>query len=766
MKVVYSQDQTGYNLPLITAISNQCGVSKDTAYLLTCRGIDKVNEAKKFLSPGKQNFQSPFLLNGVEKATQRIIKAKDNKESLLIFGDYDADGVCATTILYNVLKQMGIVARTIVPERDDGYGLNLDIVLSEHQKQKIDLLITVDCGICDKDKIEILNSHGIEVIVTDHHEPPLELPSCIAINPKIPNQRYDFNGLCGAGVAYKLSYALMGELANEQLDLVALATVSDSMDLIKENRDLVYEGLKLFNTNLRPCFKHVLGDISKEITAQTLAYTIAPRINAGGRMGDALCSLKLLLSDNEAEIFDLSVKLNAYNIERQTECDRIYKQAKEQILQNGLYNDSVILVKDENWKTGFVGIVSSKLVEDYSRPAIVFAGQGEMLKGSARSVDQINIYNAISMASDLLEGFGGHSQAAGVTVSKSNFEAFRAKLNSYVKENYALVEKEKTIFVDLKLTSPLTMKFAKELERLEPFGVANRKPLFSVIDTNVRPNLLKAGSPHLSFTAGQTEMLYFNASERLNELKLPLEKVIIFEYNLSTFRSKEYLKGYVKAVISNADEINQCTTQVFEQQLDQLAEVISQGETPFNSENLVHISEYKTDSNYQTLYVLTNPENYVKAKLEYNLPIDLFTVQGKDLRNRIAISPKEIPSGYTSVVYLDKPINPISTQVKSYVLNSDMVSYIDLLVTDRCAFTETFTLLLQLVGKQFINVRNAYEDLKDKTKLSSIQFIFCYKVFVELGFFSEQNGILVRNANVKNELTNSKIYNAIKLLKD
>ena len=249
MKIVYGEQLNSAQEQLITQIALNCNISFDTARLLFYRKQDTVEKVKRFLSPSKKHFHNPNLLSGVAQATAKINSAKQNAQNVLIFGDYDADGVCATTVLYNCLKDYGFNSiTTYIPERSEGYGLNIDTVQRLKESNDIQLLITVDCGISDYDKIEKIKELGIDVIVTDHHEPPEILPDCIKINPKLSGQSYPFDGLCGAGVAYKLGYALVGEKANDYLDFVALATVADSMELVDENRDIVAEGLKLFNS--------------------------------------------------------------------------------------------------------------------------------------------------------------------------------------------------------------------------------------------------------------------------------------------------------------------------------------------------------------------------------------------------------------------------------------------------------------------------------------------------------------------------------------
>ncbi len=572
MKLVYGKELDGAQFKKAADIAFSCDISIDTARLLLYRDIDTVAKAKAFLSPGKSHFNNPFLLDGMGDAVARIKTAKERGENVLVFGDYDADGVCASTVLYYSLKDFGINPRVFVPERDENYGLNVSTVSNLNAEKKIDLLITVDCGISDGEKIEELKNMGIDVVVTDHHEPPEILPDCICINPKIKGQQYPFEGLCGAGVAYKLSYALINEKADAYLDFVALATVADSMDLLDENRDIVVEGLKLFNNpnTLRLPFKYLLGDNNRQVTAQTFMYSIAPRVNAGGRMGDAKCSLNLFLEKDPNKVFDLATKLNEYNLARQVECDSIYKQAKEIIHSEQLDKNNIILVGSETWRVGFVGIVAARLVEDFARPVIVFAGQDGYFKGSARSVDGVNIFDALTAVKDVLITYGGHSQAAGVAVEKVNFNLLSDKLNEYVGRLVSNDQQEKTFFVDLNLTSPVSIKFAKEIDELEPFGVGNRRPLFSVTAESISSIPLKSGSAHYSFKTDVIDMLDFNGERNVIPLSLPVRKTILFEVNLSSYKNRESVKGYVRNVCLDLNDITPLKPYVFAQLLKEL----------------------------------------------------------------------------------------------------------------------------------------------------------------------------------------------------
>lgn len=754
MKIVYDSILDKKDEGYVKYLSQKCGIAFDTARLLYCRKIDSVEKINAFIHPKEKAFYDPYLLFGVKEAVERIERAEAQKQNVLIFGDYDADGVSATTVLYYCLKDFGIVAKTIVPEREDGYGLNLDIILSLTDKP--DLVITVDCGISDKEKIEELKNHGIDVIVTDHHEPPAVLPDCIKINPKIAGQDYPFSGLCGAGVAYKLGRALIGERADCYLDFVALATVSDSMELIDENRNLVIEGLKIFNSEfIRPAFKFLIGESSKQVSAHTLAFSIAPKINAGGRMGDVNTALKLFMTDKVSELAEYSEKLKAYNVNRQTECEEIYKSAKSKILNSSAIYDDVITVYDESWRTGFIGIVAAKLVEDFSRPVIVFGYHDGMLKGSARSIDGINIHKVISSCEDILEAYGGHSQAAGVSVKTENFSELNKRLNLYVKENFKGVDFSKTIRAEWEVKEPLSQKFIKELDLLEPFGTGNKRPLFGVKVNSVISNPLKKDSVHFSFNTVALEMLDFNGESHVETLRLPVDKTVIFETNVSTFRNRVSVKGFVREVVPEFTDFGGLYLETVENELDKCMHCST-------LEEIKDIKEYDFNSLDKTLFVVSDAgslKNYEQLK---GINAGFYFPEKGAFGNYVLVSPKEVPEGYKTVVYLDKPACFLQTGATCYCnFSVKGYNYIDKISVEREVLAKEYAKLCTLSGTEFYG----YSDLIRKNFGSDINLLFAVKVFAELGIFKVKEGKFILDGTIKSRLDASKIYNRIKELK-
>ncbi|MDE6791304.1 MAG: DHH family phosphoesterase, partial [Clostridia bacterium] len=388
-KIIAEAEFTAQQNDDIAALSRTTGLCVETVRILYGRGIDTEDKIKAFIHPGKHAFLSPFLMSGMKEAVDLITRARQEEWSVVVYGDYDADGVCASTIMCRALADFGVTACVFVPERRNGYGLNVQSIDEIFEEYFPQLFITVDCGISNAQEVEYIKEQGAEVIVTDHHELPSVLPDCICINPKI-SDNYPYDNLCGAGVAFKVGCALNGKSAYQYLDFAAIATVADSVPLTGENRDIVAEGLNLINSKPRANYSNFLKK-EERATSQSLAFSVAPKINAAGRMGDAGAALTLFLSDDDREIYDYSVKLTAYNLERQKYCDELYSSAKQMLKEKGA-NGRVIVLCGEDWNAGFVGIVAARLAEEYCRPALLFVKNGEGYKGSARSIDGVNIY--------------------------------------------------------------------------------------------------------------------------------------------------------------------------------------------------------------------------------------------------------------------------------------------------------------------------------------------------------------------------------------
>lgn len=461
--------------------------------IISSRGMT-AEKAQTFIYGGTE-ISSPFLLKNMQKAVDCILQAVDTGKRIIIFGDYDVDGVTSTALLYTYLDGLGAEVYYKLPSReDDGYGLSCETVAELAQKG-VQLIITVDNGICAYDAVEKANELGIEVVVTDHHLPPKTLPNAVAVvDPCLADDESPFKALSGVGVAFKLICALEGCEPGELLafygDLVAIGTVADIMELADENREFVKAGLVALQNPERAGIAALLrecGLSEKEITAETISFGIAPRLNAAGRMDSANIALELLLCDDDEQAEELAKELCEKNAQRQKAEQDIAEEIVNRIITDTKYYDEKIIVVDgENFHQGVIGIVASRLVERFAKPAIVISidetGEG---KGSGRSVEGISLYDAISSCEELLLRFGGHSMAAGLSVMKENIPAFREKINEYA-VSLNIPERKSPLIIDSVVElDKLTTDEVEAISMLAPFGNGNLAPLFCVQNATI-----------------------------------------------------------------------------------------------------------------------------------------------------------------------------------------------------------------------------------------------------------------------------------------
>lgn len=494
----------------VLEISKNFSISPLTAIVLYNRGIQEDEQIKKFLSKDLGEMYDPFLMRDMDKAVERIMKAKSAGEKITIYGDYDVDGITAIAILYKHLNEMGIAVDYYVPDRmQEGYGVNRD-ALDKIKEKGSSLVITVDTGITAVEECEYASSIGIDVIVTDHHECKEVIPDVYAaIDPKRKDCTYPFKSLAGVGVVFKLIQALSGngslpELMEKYADLMCLGTVADISPLIDENRVIVTEGLKRFSQTKNIGLKALI-DVStngKAITTSTIGYIIAPRINASGRLGCASRSVELFLTDDKAKAEELANSLCEENSLRQQTEQKMFKEALEYIENHPeIKDDKILVVHHEDWHHGIVGIVSSKITEKFYKPSILFAIDGDEAKGSGRSVSGFNLFGALENCSDLLEKFGGHELAAGLTIKAENIETFRTKINSLSKENLSETMLTPTIMLDAVIKVPyITIETVKDINCLQPFGVDNPNPLFAVKNIKIHKISVMSDGKHLRMT--------------------------------------------------------------------------------------------------------------------------------------------------------------------------------------------------------------------------------------------------------------------------
>lgn len=492
----------------IDELITKFGMSELLATVLVNRGIVDEDEIKIFLNPTRSDFHDPYLMPDMEIAVNRIIKAIENNEKVMIYGDYDVDGITSITVLKKFLKERGLDAGHRIPNRlKEGYGLN-ENAIKEIAKQGYTLIITVDCGISGNNEIDLAYSLGMEVIVTDHHEPLEVLPKALAIiDCKRKDNEYPFKSLAGVGVVFKLIQAISMKLGLEEkeflkyLDLVSIGTISDIVPLVDENRVIAKLGLKLAEVTKIPGLKSLLTSAGyKEVNSNTVSFGIAPRINACGRMGYEEDALKLFLTENLVEAGKITENLNKYNKERQEIEKRIFEESIRKIEEENLKDNHVIVVGSENWHHGVIGIVASKITDLYFKPSILICFEGEQGNGSGRSIPGFDLHDALCKSSDYLEKYGGHEMAVGLSLNKSNFKNFAKKFEEIAKEAHT-EEITPVIKVDKEITlKDITIKNVNELKLLEPFGEANKMPIF--IYKNLKIDSIRALSEgkHLKLT--------------------------------------------------------------------------------------------------------------------------------------------------------------------------------------------------------------------------------------------------------------------------
>jgi single-stranded-DNA-specific exonuclease len=473
-------------------LSSALGISLPLARVLAARDVDDPLLAKAFLRPTLDQLHDPMLLPDMANAVDRLTRAIDGNETILVHGDFDADGMCAAAAATLGLRRLGAAAVGFVPHRTrDGYDLGqggidraMDIGAS--------LILTVDCGVTALESVARAADRGIEVVVTDHHRPGPSLPDAVAVvNPAREDSRYPFAGLSGAGVAFKLVAALFSARGipdselNQYLDLVAIGTVADQMPLRDENRALTRAGLRVLSRTRRPGLRALLSvagiDLPSDARAEDIAYRIAPRLNSAGRMAEAESGLQLLLTESESEAESLARLLDQQNAERRTADRAVTREVEDKLAGFDPGRDGAAVVWGDGWHPGVVGIVASRVVDRWHRPAVVVAFDGSTGRGSGRSIEGFHLFDALRECEPLLERFGGHQMAAGFTIERSNIETFADRLRCVAARRLDNDLKRRRLAVDLELTlADATFELLDALEHLRPFGNENPAPVLAV----------------------------------------------------------------------------------------------------------------------------------------------------------------------------------------------------------------------------------------------------------------------------------------------
>ncbi len=479
----------------VAQLSESLSVDTPIATLLAQRGIGSFEEAKKFFRPSLADLHNPFLLKDMDLAVQRITTAIANKENILVYGDYDVDGTTAVSLVASYLKTSYPQVATYIPDRyAEGYGISFQGIDFANDND-FSLIIALDCGIKAIDKVAYATEKNIDFIICDHHKPGATIPKAVAVlNPKRADCNYPYDELCGCGVGFKLIQALASKKGDTleslvpYLDLVATAIGADIVPMTGENRALAYLGLQVINTEPRNGFKAIIHQLKKtQLTITDVVFTIAPRINAAGRMKHGNYAVELLTEMDFDTAVTFAKSIEIFNSDRKELDKKITQEALVQIEENNEKVQATTVVFKESWHKGVIGIVASRLIETYYRPTLVFTQSGEKLAASARSVKGFDVYQALEKCSEHIEQFGGHKYAAGLTLLPENYENFKTKFEAVVAETLAPKLKTPELSIDLELDlENISPKFFRIVQQMAPFGPQNMKPVFST--SSVRDN--------------------------------------------------------------------------------------------------------------------------------------------------------------------------------------------------------------------------------------------------------------------------------------
>lgn len=462
------------------------------ARLLLIRGISDAEAARRFLRPGPELCHDPMRMKGMREAVARLRKALDAGEKMLVYGDYDADGVCSTALMIRLLRRLGANFDYYIPDRlHEGYGMNL-AALDRAKADGVELIVTVDNGISALEQVAYARRLGMDVVVTDHHEPPDTLPdACAIVNPKQPGCGYPFSGLAGVGVALKLAQALIGEVPPEWFAIAAIGTVADVMPLVDENRLIVMRGLECMRHDPPPGVRALLataGVRPADVNAGHLGFAVGPRINAGGRLDRADIAVRLLTADDVSEAEPWAAELDRLNKERQKIVDQLYEEAKSRLASGETPADEVIVIAGERWNPGVIGIVASRLLEAYYRPVVVLSVDPDtgLAKGSARSIPGFDLHEALTGCADLLDHFGGHQAAAGMTLRADLVPALRERLCNAARTTLRAEDFIPVLEADLECgLHDVDLELIRQLDALAPYGEGNPPPRFLFSGTEI-----------------------------------------------------------------------------------------------------------------------------------------------------------------------------------------------------------------------------------------------------------------------------------------
>ncbi|WP_226667243.1 single-stranded-DNA-specific exonuclease RecJ [Metabacillus litoralis] len=730
---------------LINTLVEELSITPLVASLLVNRGIHSTIEARKFLQIETQEFHDPFILKDMDKAVHRIKQAIENNEHILVYGDYDADGVSSTTVLLTTLRKIGAHADFYIPNRfTEGYGPNEAAFRKAHESG-FSLIITVDTGISAVHEADVAKELGIDLIITDHHEPGPILPDSFAIiHPKQPGCSYPFKELAGVGVAFKLSHALLGVVPSDLLEVAAIGTIADLVTLHGENRLIAKKGIQQLKSTKRIGLKALLKIANvdqKDITEDTIGFAIGPRINAVGRLQSADPAVDLLLSDNEEEAFLIAEEIDALNKERQKLVNTMTEEAIEEVENNFPVEDNpVLIIAKEGWNPGVVGIVASRLVERYYRPTIVLSIDHEkgIAKGSARSIAGFDLFENLSTCREILPHFGGHPMAAGMTLQLENVDLLRKRLVELAKNQLTDDDFTPITKVDVScMLEDITVKSIEEMQQLSPFGMNNPKPVVQVENVTLA-NIRKIGAnqTHLKLVFSQDEhqldSVGFGFGYIHDELSPAVKLSAIGELTINEWNNHRKPQIMLQDV------------KVDEWQL-------------YDYRGTRNIDKLINSANAGNFTVITFQLSTFESMKEKGIVDNLYLIETKEDAENVAVAQKnialiDIPSSVELIDSLFSQGRPD----RIYSVFIQEADHFFATIPTREHFKWYYGFLLK---KGTFNVTEQGQQLAKHKGWSKETIEFMSQVFFELKFVTIENGVISTNSSSqKRDLTESKTY--------
>ncbi|MFP3918163.1 single-stranded-DNA-specific exonuclease RecJ [Lysinibacillus telephonicus] len=724
----------------IARLQNDLHISSLAAKILVARGFTSSEDAKSILHTNEKNLHDPFLLHGMKEAVERIEVALENGEKILVYGDYDADGITSTTVMLNVLLDLGANVDFCIPNRfTHGYGPHEELFRKAYE-DGVQLIITVDNGISGIEPIRIAKELGMDVIVTDHHEAGEELPPAdVIVHPRVPEGHYPFGELAGVGVALKLAHALYGEVPEHLFEYAAVGTVADLVPLVGENRYIVQQGILQLRSSYNPWIRalcEISGIKQHEIDEDAIGFYFAPRLNAIGRLGDADPGVHFLMSENDSDAIQGAQQLNKKNSERKEIVNTITEQAIDMIENDPVISNSlVIVVAKEGWNPGVIGIVASRLIEKYYRPTIVLSLDPNLgtAKGSGRSIEGFHLYNELAKNRDILPHFGGHPMAAGMTFGMEYVDELRQRLHEQAEQCLTDDLLEPKLLVDVPLEiSEISVESIEEIKKLAPFGTGFAKPVYALQNVKVR-SMRKIGAAdnhiklELEDSHGTIDAIGFNKGYLHDEITYGVQLSFVGDLQINEWQ------GNKKPQIMISDV-----------QTDEWQLYDYRGKKPVQRWiNTLPLTQCAL------LAFQQNTVEYFKAMI--NEPIYLVGEQGTDYSSPYIVL-LDLPQNVEMLEMVIKQYEP--KRIYAVFFTQDSQFFNGMPTREHFAWYYTF-----LKKRPAFHLQNHMQQLSQHIGLNIEVIKFMTNVFFELGFVKIENGLTTINSDApKRALTDASIY--------